>query len=116
MGYGGGGNKRCYHCGKNGHIARDCPDYEDEALNEKCFRCGKLGHWARDCQDNRFKNDRCNKCGKMGHWARECKEGFGDGQKDEMFKKFGDKCNRCGESGHWARDCKLPGMMEAMTT
>jgi len=111
-GFGGGGrggaNVRCYHCGKDGHFARDCPEESNDELNEKCFRCGKSGHWARDCDQPRnnggggrgFGNgDKCHRCGKTGHWARDC---------DQKPNYENDRCNRCGKTGHWARDCDQP--------
>eukprot|EP01083_Nonionella_stella_P133734 406634_1 len=94
----------CYHCGKDGHLARNCPDEDDD----KCFRCGKTGHWARDCEidlesRNRINNnDACHRCGKFGHWAPECDLPY------QFNNLENDKCNRCGKKGHWPRDCDLP--------
>lgn len=49
----------CFHCRREGHIARDCPGRagpvgpaSPPARREgrECFRCGLEGHFARDCR------------------------------------------------------------------
>lgn len=43
---------KCYACGKNGHISRDCTAPNGGPLNtagKTCYRCGSFGHISRDC-------------------------------------------------------------------
>ena len=38
---------KCFKCGKDGHLARDCKS------NIQCFKCQKYGHISRDCRSTR---------------------------------------------------------------
>ena len=40
----------CYTCGRNDHLARDCPK------GPTCFICQQIGHLFRDCQQMRGNN------------------------------------------------------------
>lgn len=64
--------KRCYNCGKNGHISRNCPDAKKTAA---CYICGMEGHLAYVCPDappSDRRGAKCFNCGRIGHRSHEC--------------------------------------------
>lgn len=42
---GGGHDRKCYNCGKTGHIAAKC------RAPKTCYKCGKSGHIAAECRE-----------------------------------------------------------------
>nr|AGV52223.1 gag protein [Human immunodeficiency virus 1] len=47
-------------------------NFKGQKRNVKCFNCGKEGHIARNCRAPRKKG--CWKCGKEGHQMKDCTE------------------------------------------
>ena len=62
-----GGN--CYGCGKKGHEANACPDWDD---NDGNLKNNSGNNNNRKNQDNQ--NQTCGNCGGKGHWTQACWE------------------------------------------
>lgn len=65
----------CFKCGKEGHVAQNCPEREDIGPGFKgviCFKCGQGGHLANKCNKCDKKSRACFICGKDGHLAADC--------------------------------------------
>jgi hypothetical protein len=58
------GKMKCYNCGKEGHISKNC-----NKKKEVCTKCNKEGHNKDKCRSHL----KCNKCGKHGHLAKTCR-------------------------------------------
>nr|AAZ91889.1 gag protein [Human immunodeficiency virus 1] len=56
----------------NGNIMMQRGNFKGPKRNIKCFNCGKEGHIARNCRAPRKKG--CWKCGKEGHQMKDCTE------------------------------------------
>nr|AIG15576.1 gag protein [Human immunodeficiency virus 1]AIG15577.1 gag protein [Human immunodeficiency virus 1] len=56
----------------NTNIMMQRSNFKGPKRNIKCFNCGKEGHLARNCRAPRKKG--CWKCGKEGHQMKDCTE------------------------------------------
>nr|AAY32338.1 gag protein [Human immunodeficiency virus 1] len=56
----------------NSHIMMQRSNFKGSKRPVKCFNCGKEGHIARNCRAPRKKG--CWKCGKEGHQMKDCTE------------------------------------------
>nr|QDR91499.1 gag protein [Human immunodeficiency virus 1] len=56
----------------NSNIMMQRSNFKGPKRNIKCFNCGKEGHIARNCRAPRKKG--CWKCGKEGHQMKDCTE------------------------------------------
>ena len=86
---------KCYGCGAQGHIQRNCPSYSNgykyrqNPSDKTCFVCNYPGHLAKDCSRNQPPTDRqCFSCGTFGHIARNCrrKQSWG-GRNDNFYQR-----------------------------
>nr|ACP18930.1 gag protein [Human immunodeficiency virus 1] len=56
----------------NTHVMMQRNNFKGSKRSVKCFNCGKEGHIARNCRAPRKKG--CWKCGKEGHQMKDCTE------------------------------------------
>ncbi|AAV84145.1 gag protein [Human immunodeficiency virus 1] len=56
----------------NSNVMMQRSNFKGPRRNIKCFNCGKEGHLARNCRAPRKKG--CWKCGKEGHQMKDCTE------------------------------------------
>jgi cellular nucleic acid-binding protein len=79
---------RCFNCGKNGHLSRDCTAPRVQAA---CYTCGSTEHLSKACP---VSTTRCFHCGQDGHFSTECTE-----------KPVEAPCRYCGTVGHPSKAC-----------
>ena len=68
--------RACFHCGNQGHIARECRnpsrariEHRQRETENYCFVCGQIGHFARQCP-NRFQSPAARQQGNYNRSTR----------------------------------------------
>ncbi|EEF34811.1 cellular nucleic acid binding protein, putative [Ricinus communis] len=84
----------CFNCGKEGHMAVNCPSFEKK--RKPCFLCGGLDHGVKQCSKERL----CIICKSVGHRPNRCPEKHKGGPQSSKV------CLKCGDSGHDMFSCR----------
>ncbi|EPE05638.1 zinc knuckle domain-containing protein [Ophiostoma piceae UAMH 11346] len=78
--------------GATTHQARDCPNRGAA----KCYNCGNEGHMSRDCPEGPKDTKTCYRCGQSGHISRDCPSSAGGDSRGQG--QSGAECYKCGEA------------------
>ena len=76
--YTGRPDRKCFNCGKYGHIKRFCLNAESSPIQTKCQLCQQIGHVALNCnlycapRLPELPRIQCQICSKVGHTANQC--------------------------------------------
>ena len=77
-----GGKLKCNHCGKTGHLSKDCWELEkNKDKKAKYFK--KHGTNNKDGKNNNQKEIKCHNCGKPGHIKRCCMLKYGVSRREK---------------------------------
>eukprot|EP00871_Galdieria_phlegrea_P000799 jgi/Galph1/171/GphlegSOOS_G4925.1 len=99
--YFSGSNVICSNCGLLGHVSLLC---SEEPIGKRCFLCGDEGHIARDCPQ-----ELCHNCLRPGHKRRDCTlprrtVGVDESQLYPCFDELENveelRCYLCAKRGH----------------
>ena len=101
--------KKCYTCGKLGHVARDCRSggmskdktAQGKGEGKSCKGKGYIGKGDGKSNLKITKDQRCYQCGKLGHMARDC--------------RGRESCFKCGKPGHRQKDCREIHVVEVVS-
>lgn len=69
----------------------------------RCYQCGKMGHIRADCPNPPRQGKWCRKCGKSGHMAQECRGG-NMGSKEAQVQNFAFMVCSSTASNSWVLD------------
>jgi len=105
-------SRKCYNCGKDGHLSSNCPADTKRGM---CYNCGGQGHTSRNCPKPvpRKSKSKAAAAAAAGEEAAEGdlgKVGLDyDGEHAPAAPGANKKCNQCGEKGHLSAACPRAG-------
>ena len=120
--YGYGPSLQCTHCGKTGHIDKDCWQKKQgqAGQNKRCNICGKNGHLAKDCwqkNNGQYGQKRGpNRPNNGGYSGFRSNNRYYENNQNTQYNGNNRRnsyiCEYCGHAGHGYGECRnLKGMI-----